>query len=57
MDDETRRQWILGQIDEIRKRHGAIEDEPLGELLARAAACGDEQAIKLIEEEVADIRM
>ena len=55
--DETRRQWILAQIDEIAKRHGKTEDETLGELLARAAASGDKQAIKLIEQEVGDIRM
>jgi hypothetical protein len=55
--DETRRQWILAQIDEICKRHGMTGDETLGALLARAAASGDEQAIKLIEMEIGDIRM
>lgn len=55
--DQNRRKWILSQIDEIGKRHGTTDDEPLGELLARAAASGDEQAIKLLEMEVGDIRM
>jgi hypothetical protein len=55
--DETRRQWILAQIDEIGKRHGTTDDETLGALLARAAASGDEQAIKLLEMEIGDIRM
>jgi hypothetical protein len=55
--DETRRRWILSQIDEIGKRHGTTENETLGELLARAAASGDEQAIKLIEMEIGDIRL
>ncbi len=31
--DQTRRQWILAQIDEIAKRHGTTDDETLGELL------------------------
>jgi hypothetical protein len=55
--DETQRQSILAQILEIAKRHGKTDDETLGELLARAAASGDEQAIKLLEVEVGDIRM
>ena len=55
--DETRRQWILAQIDEISKRHGATDGETLGELLARAAASGDEQAINLLEMEIGDLRM
>jgi hypothetical protein len=55
--DQTERQWILAQIAEIRERHQGPEHEPLGELLARAAASGDEQAIKLLEMEVVDIRM
>jgi len=55
--DQTRRQWILAQIDEIGKRHGTTDDEPLGELLARAAASGDEQVIKLLEMEIGDLRM
>ena len=55
--DQNRRKWILSQIDEIGKRHGTTDDEPLRELLARAAASGDEQAIKLLEMEVGDIRM
>jgi hypothetical protein len=48
---------IVAQIAEIAKRHGKADDETLGELLARAAASGDEQAIKLLEMEVRDIRM
>ena len=55
--DETRRKWILAQIDEIGKRHGTTDNESFGELLARAAASGDEQAIKLIEMEIGDIRL
>ena len=55
--DETQRQSILAQIDEIARRHGMTDDESLGELLARAAASGDEEAIKLLEMEVGDIRM
>jgi hypothetical protein len=31
--DETRRRWILAQIDEIGKRHGTTDNETLGELL------------------------
>jgi hypothetical protein len=49
--------WIVAQINEIAKRHGKAEDETLGELLARAAASGDEQAIKLVEMLVGDVRM
>jgi hypothetical protein len=49
--------WILGQINEIANRHGKAKNETLGELLARAAASGDEQAIKLLEILVGDIRM
>jgi hypothetical protein len=55
--DQTRRQLILAQIDEISKRHGKTDDETLGALLARAAASGDEQAIRLLEMEIGDIRM
>ena len=55
--DETQRQSILARIEEIAKRHGKADDETIGELLARAAASGDEQAIKLLETEVGDIRM
>jgi hypothetical protein len=55
--EETQRQSILAQIDEIAKRHGKTDDETLGELLARAAASGDEQAIKLLEMEIGDLRM
>jgi hypothetical protein len=55
--DETQRQSILAQIAEIVKRHDKADDETLGELLARAAASGDEEAIKLLEMEVGDIRM
>jgi hypothetical protein len=55
--DETQRRSILAQIDEIAKRHAKTDDETLGELLARAAASGDEQAIKLLEMEIGDIRM
>jgi ankyrin repeat protein len=54
--DETQRERILAQIEEIAKRHGKADDETLGELLARAAASGDEEAIKLLEE-IGDIRM
>ena len=55
--DETERERILTQIEEIAKRHGKADDETLGELLARAAASGDEQATELLEVEVGDIRM
>ena len=55
--DQNRRKWILSQIDEIGKRHATTDDEPPGALLARAAASGDEQAIKLLEMEVGDIRL
>jgi hypothetical protein len=55
--DDTRRKWILAQIDEIGKRHCTTNDETLGELLARAAASGDDQAIKLIEMEIGDVRL
>jgi|SRR5882672_4868487 hypothetical protein len=55
--DHPSKAWILAQINEIAKRHGKAEDEPLGELLARAAASGDEQAIKLLETEIGDLRM
>jgi hypothetical protein len=49
--------WILAQINEIAQRCGKADDETLGELLARAAASGDEQAIKLVEMLAGDIRM
>jgi hypothetical protein len=55
--DETQRERILAQIEVIAKRHGKTDDETVGELLARAAASGDEQAIKLLEMEIGDIRM
>jgi hypothetical protein len=55
--DETQRRSILARIDEIAKRHGRTDDETLGELLARAAASGDEQAIALLEIEIGDIRV
>jgi hypothetical protein len=55
--DETQRQSVFAQIDEIAKRHGKTDDETLGELLARAAASGDDDAIKLLEMEIGDIRM
>lgn len=55
--DETQRDRILAQIEEIAKRHGKADDETLGELLARAAASGDEEAIKLLETQIGDIRI
>jgi hypothetical protein len=55
--DEKQRQAILAQIEEIAKRHGKTDDESLGELLARAAASGDEQAINLVEMLAGDVRM
>ena len=55
--DETQRERLLAQIEEIAKRHGKTDDETLGELLARAAASGDEEAIKLLETEIGDVRM
>jgi len=55
--DHPSKAWILAQIDEIAKRHGKAEDETPGELLARAAASGDEQAIKLVEMLAGDVRM
>lgn len=54
--DEIQRQSIVAQIEEIARRHGKADDETLGELLARAAASGDEDAIKLLEE-IGDIRI
>ena len=55
--DHSSKAWLLAQIDEIAKRHSKTDDETPGELLARAAASGDEQAIKLLEMEIGDIRM
>jgi hypothetical protein len=55
--DETQRRSVLAKIDDIAKRHGKTDDETLGELLARAAASGDDDAIKLLEMEIGDIRM
>jgi hypothetical protein len=36
------------QISAIGERHGMIEDEPLRDLMARAADCGDEEAQELL---------
>ena len=55
--DHPSKARLLTQIDEIAKRHGKTDDETLGELLARAAASGDEQAIRLLEMEIRDLRM
>jgi hypothetical protein len=55
--DHPSKARLLAQIDEIAKRHGKTDDETLGELLARAAASGDGQAIRLLEMEIGDIRM
>lgn len=48
--------WIISQLEEIRKRHVWPEDVTIGDFLPRAAAAGDQQAQKLIDMGILDLR-